>query len=93
MTPMSYDDAKVARSMLGGISLHRHFAVATPPASIFTKQALDACGETDGALAIAEYMNGIVRQHAIDGTWHPLHVAQYAEVKTSEPATAQLLSV
>lgn len=58
MTAMSYDDAKTARAMLGGISLHRHFAVATPPGSMFTEQARDACGTIDGALAIAEYMNG-----------------------------------
>lgn len=85
MTPMSYEDSKTARAMLGGISLHRHFAVATPPSSMFTSEAVSSCGTIDGALAIAEYMNGIVRQHAIDGTWHPLHVALYAENKTTLP--------
>lgn len=83
MTPMSYDDAKTARAMLGGISLHRNFAVATPPPDMFTKEARDSCGTIDGALAIAEYLNGISRQHAIDGSWHPLHVALYAENKTT----------
>lgn len=83
MTPMSFDDAKTARAMLGGISLHRNFAVATPPPSMFTQKARDSCGTIDGALAIAEYLSGTVRQHAIDGSWHPLHVAMYAENKTT----------
>ena len=83
MNPMSYTDSKVARYMLGGISLHRYLAVATPPSSMFTECAREAVGSVDGALAIAEFMNGIVRQHAIDGSWHPLHVALYAENKTT----------
>ena len=83
MSPMSYTDHKIARSMLGGISLHCHFAVATAPPSVFTQQARSAVGTVDNALVIAEYMNGIARQHAIDGSWHPLHVALYAENKTT----------
>lgn len=83
MSGMSYEDSQVARAMLGGISVHRHFAVATPPPYIFTDEAIEACGQIDGALAIAEFMNGIVRQKAVDGTWHPLHVALLAEGKTT----------
>lgn len=36
------------------------------------------CRSADGKCS-----TGIVRQHATDGTWHPLHVALYAENKTT----------
>lgn len=85
MTKMSFEDAPVARAMLGGISTHRHFAVATPPADLFTREAQEAGGVVDGALTMAENVNGIAREHAINGTWHPLHVALYAEGKSTLP--------
>ena len=85
MTKMSFEDASVARAMLGGISTHRHFAVATPPAELFTVEAHTAGGEVDGALTMAENVNGIAREHAINGSWHPLHVALYAEGKSTLP--------
>lgn len=83
MTRMSYDDSKVARSILGGISTHRHFAVAVPPSDLFTAAAREQAGEVDGAATIAENISGVARANAVDGTWHPLHVALYAEGKST----------
>ncbi|KAJ7811065.1 putative asparagine synthase [Mycena olivaceomarginata] len=79
----SYTDAQLARRMLGGISSHRAYAAAaTAGAELFNPTALTVAGEPDVARAIAEGLDPRVREMAISGEWHPLHVASYVSAKT-----------
>lgn len=71
----SFSDAKVARSMLGGICSHRMYASMTPPGEIFPPVLLQKTGQPDGTRAVAEGFDGRVRYNAQSGHWHSLHTA------------------
>ncbi|KZP16702.1 putative asparagine synthase [Athelia psychrophila] len=81
----SFSDAKVARSMLGGICSHRLYASMTPPGEIFLPTLLQKTGQPDGTRAVAEGFDGRVRHNAQSGHWHSLHTALYTVSKTQMP--------
>ncbi|KAJ6457124.1 putative asparagine synthase [Mycena vitilis] len=79
----SYTDAQLGRKMLGGISAHRAYAASScAPAEVFNLMTLNAVGVPDAARAIAESTDPRVREKAISGQWHSLHVASYVTAKT-----------
>jgi asparagine synthase (glutamine-hydrolysing) len=72
----SFSDAPKGHVMLGGITAHRVFTAFSPPLTIFPTQALQKYGTPNHARTIAEAFAPQVREKAVSGKWHPLHVAQ-----------------
>lgn len=71
----SFSDAKAARAMLGGISMHRIHACMGASGEIYHPMLLKTIGEPDIAGAVAENFDGRVRQNARSGRWHSLNTA------------------
>ncbi|CAK5283674.1 unnamed protein product [Mycena citricolor] len=66
-----------------GISCHRAYASAGTAASeLFDTRALAMTGEPDITLSIAEHIDARVREKAVSGEWHALHVCSYVTAKT-----------
>ncbi|KAJ7782259.1 nucleophile aminohydrolase [Mycena maculata] len=79
----SYNDAQLARRMFGGISSHHAYAAAaTAGVEVYNVAALAVTGPPDVPRAIAEGFDPRVREKAISGEWHPLHVASYVFART-----------
>ncbi|KAJ7443533.1 putative asparagine synthase [Mycena latifolia] len=79
----SYSDSQLARKMLGGISTHRAYAAATSAGpEVYNAAVLEFTGGPDVTRAIAEGIDARVREKAVSGEWHPLHVASYVTART-----------
>lgn len=73
ISDMSFTDSSRGRSMLGGISASRVWALTNLADDAFTPAALEEFGCPDGALTIAEGLDVRVRHNFYGGKWHPLH--------------------
>ncbi|KAJ6535202.1 putative asparagine synthase [Mycena vulgaris] len=87
----SYEDAQLARKMLGRISAHRACTAAgSAGAEVYNARALEVAGLPDVPRAIAEGMDPRVREKAVSGEWHPLNVASACFLSTQCTGFIQL---
>jgi hypothetical protein len=78
--------------MLGGISVHRMWAMSHPPLKWFTEDAVAKVDVSDPARTIAESMDARARHNAATGVWHPFHVSMVSQagLLRYQPLTAYI---
>lgn len=69
-------NSEEGRAILGGITAHQYWASAGVPTKIFPPKLFAKYGIPDHARTIAEGFSPMMRDNAISGRIHPLHVAQ-----------------